>query len=218
MIENEKEVMNMSNVTKQLVSDMLDDEVTTQQVDALASSLEIDHELKNTYARYALVSDVLQNNTPEQIDLGFSHRVSLALEGEPTVLGGFHKRLHVPSIFKQVASLAAAASLTAVTILGIQSYSVTNIAKAPSPATTTIAAAPGTASSLHGDDWVRVSGVNWNKRPTLESKLNSYLVNHNAYTSGMQGLLPYAKIISYKRAEDQQPIATPRQVENTAQK
>ena len=56
MIENEKEVMNMSNVTKQLVSDMLDDEVTTQQVDALASSLETDHELKNTYARYALVS------------------------------------------------------------------------------------------------------------------------------------------------------------------
>lgn len=206
----------MSNVTKQTVSDMLDDEVTTQQVEALASSLEADPDLKNTYARYSLVSDILQNHVPDLIDLKFSQRVSHALEKEPTVLGGFHKRLQMPAVIKQVASLAAAASLTAVTILGIQSYNVANVAKAPAP--TAIAAAPSATSSLNSDDWVRVSGVNWNRRPTIESKLNSYLVNHNAYSSGMQGLLPYAKIISYQRAQDQQPIIASKSAENATKK
>jgi negative regulator of sigma E activity len=188
-----KEVIIMSNVTKQHVSDMLDDEVNAQQVEDLTNAFESDSGMKKTYARYALVSDILQNHAPDMIDVHFAENVSKVLDDEPTILGGFRRHLHMPAVLKQVASLAAAASITAVTILGIQSYNI-----AETPDASSVVASVNRLPVPENKDWVRVSGVNWNKKPSVESRLNSYLVNHNAYSQGVQGILPYAKIVSYQ--------------------
>ncbi|MDH5593931.1 MAG: anti-anti-sigma factor, partial [Gammaproteobacteria bacterium] len=55
-----------------------------------------------------------------------------------------------------------------------------------------------TVTAPLSQEWVRVSGTRWDvKQPAVESRLNSYLVNHNEYSNGMQGVLPYARIVGY---------------------
>jgi len=184
----------MSDKTEQDVSALLDDELSNHQLHDLADKLEQDQELKDAYSRYALVSDVLHNHVPDSVDIDFSQHVSKALQQEPTVLGGFKQRYHLPVVAKQIAGLAMAASVTAVAILGIQSYSVSE-----QPAAPVIASVPVAPAAINDSDWIRVNGVNWNNQEQVESRLNNYLVNHHVYSSGMQGILPYAKIVSYQR-------------------
>lgn len=184
----------MSNDTEQLVSALVDEEVSSHQAHELTDRILQDEQLKNRYSRFTLISDVLQNHASDTIDLNFSRRVSQALQNEPTVLGGFHKPTRLPAIVKQIAGLAMAASVTAITILGLQSYNVPQ-----TTATAKVAIAPQPPAPINNNDWVRVSGVNWKSQQQIESQLNGYLVNHHVYSSGMQGILPYAKIVSYQR-------------------
>ena len=154
-------------------------------IDALGG----DGELRERFVRYQVISQALKHDLPAQTTDNLAARVAEALANEPTVLAPRQPLKAVRQVLHHVGGLALAASLTAVAILGIQSLTED---VQPTPA-------PQVASAQDGD-WIRVSGTRWeDAAPGVESRLNTYFVNHSEYagSTGMPGMLPYAKIVGY---------------------
>ncbi len=192
------------------ISSLIDDELPDSERSEAIDSLGDGGKLRQRWERYHLISDVLGNNLPDAIDQGFADRVRDALAGEPAVLAPRRSTRKAPAIVKQVAGLAVAATVAAVAILAVQEY---NQSVAPAPQKVAQKEASGPVPGT--GEWIRVSGVNWNMdHPKVESKLNNYLVNHNGYSSGMQGILPYAKIVGYDSAAEQEPGQPPSAAES----
>ncbi|HEY0634846.1 MAG TPA: hypothetical protein VGE00_05630, partial [Gammaproteobacteria bacterium] len=144
--------------------------------------------------------------------LDISQRVAAALEQEPVIFAPLWQRA-IPSrrAVKQVASVAMAASVTAVAIFGAQwvnrdmpGMAHPSVASVAAPelsqvATPVAMASPGKVSPglpllAEGQQpaeqvWIR--------------NLDSYVVNHNEYSGsvGMHGVLPYARLVSHESAE-----------------
>lgn len=200
----------MNEKIDEQLSALIDDELTDHEVNEVFNVLSKDDELRSRWERYHLIRDVMHNDLQSDIQHGLSERVHEALQSEPTILAPSRKGVSFPPFMKQVTSFAVAASITAVAIFGVQSVTHQNVGTAPQQ----VALVPD-VQQTHGiaaqrvamtpenskDEWTRVSGTRWNllNRKDVELKLNSYLVNHSEYSgfSGMRGLLPYAKIVSY---------------------
>lgn len=169
------------------VSGLVDGELDERTTSKLVEQMHSDEQARTRWAGYHLISDALRGNLPEQIDTGFAARVSKALEDEPVVLAP--RRRHAPAFVRQVAGFAVAATVAIVAVLVVQQQggidnSVTEVAAV-------------TTTAPQSNEWVRVNNVKWNvQQPSVESKLNAYLVNHNGYTSSVRGILPYAPIVS----------------------
>ncbi|MBI2379824.1 MAG: sigma-E factor negative regulatory protein [Gammaproteobacteria bacterium] len=87
--------------------------------------------LRATWARYHLIRDAMQHEL--SLPSGdLASRISLALEVEPTILAPKPRRPSLlPGLFKQAASFAVAASVTAAVIFGVQGYNARQQAGAP---------------------------------------------------------------------------------------
>jgi len=107
------------------------------------------------------------------------------------------------SFLKPVAGIAIAASVAAIAILGLQQNQSKQIsqpnqqlvARQPEVSTgsTQFTAQPRTVSVQAWRPELRNTGAN--------SRLSSYLLNYNEYRTthtGMQGILPYVRIITYE--------------------
>ncbi len=187
----------MNDKLNEELSAFMDDE--TPEAQRLAERLSRDPELQARWSRYHLIRDAMTEHlTYAEIDI--AARVSQALENEPTVLAP--RRWHLPprarKVARQVAGLAIAATVSAVTVMTVQQQRVENSA----PAVAKVA--PGStriASASPGRPVARVVEFvpeNRPLKPEVRSKLSNYLVNHNEYsvTSNMQGMLPYMRIVS----------------------
>jgi sigma-E factor negative regulatory protein RseA len=182
----------MDNNREEIISALVDDEAPLDELDTILSQLEGDAELQYRWQRYNLISDALHNNLTSNIDTEFHKRISTALEDEPAILAPRKPKRVLPSMpwFKQAAGLGIAASVTAVAIFSVQnmqreSGQPSALATAPSP-----------------NEYVRiVKQEPANKRGSEE--LDAYLVNHNelSSTSGIQGTLPYARVVSHEVAQ-----------------
>jgi len=207
-------VNDMNEKIDEQLSALIDDELTSHEVNEVLDVLAKDNELRNRWERYHLIRDVMHNDLQSDIQHGLSDRVHEALQSEPTMLAPSRKVVSFPPFMKQVTSFAVAASITAVAILGVQSVTHQNVVTAPQQVASVpdvqqipgvapqrVATSPDyTRPASSNTEWTRVSGTRWNlNRKDVELKLNSYLVNHSEYSgfSGMRGLLPYAKIVSY---------------------
>ncbi|MGL4206877.1 MAG: sigma-E factor negative regulatory protein [Aeromonadaceae bacterium] len=99
-----------------------------------------------TWSRYHMIGDALRNELPAQLDFDLTARIAQALQDEPTVLAPKPSSLSLATLRPQVISLlrtagqfAIAASVAAVTILGVQHYQAgSNPELAPSPVLNTI--------------------------------------------------------------------------------
>jgi sigma-E factor negative regulatory protein RseA len=180
----------MNDKTYEQMSAFVDGELGTDEADALCESFQKDKALRESWARYNLISDTMRHELPEVTKHDLAARVCQSLENEPTILAPTARSNSMKSAMKHVASFAVAASITAVAIIGIQTYT----ASTPTSGITEVATAPDNRA------WVRVSGTRWDiNKPSVESKLNAYLVKHNEYASGAgtTGMLPYASIVGY---------------------
>lgn len=169
------------------ISALVDNEVDGRELPTLVDGLRDDEDARSRWARYHLVSDVLHNNLPNQVDFTFAQRVSAALDAEPTVLAPQRKSMQ--AILRHVAGFAVAATVAVVAVLVVQQQGVQGTGTVEFAAT----------SPANQGDWVRVnaSNVKWTtQQPAVESRLNAYLVNHNGYTNSVRGILPYAPIVS----------------------
>jgi sigma-E factor negative regulatory protein RseA len=181
----------MASQREEQVSALVDGEASGGEINGAISALLSDAALRERWSRYHLISDALRNNLPDLPCHTMADRVREALEDEPTILAPRRRRVHMPGFVRQAAGLAVAASVTAAAILGVQYM---HSGEEGDGATPVLAQGPQTQEyrRLGGAAPVReVSEV-------YQSNLDPYLVNHNEYSvsSGMQGMLPYVRIVS----------------------
>jgi sigma-E factor negative regulatory protein RseA len=196
----------MAHEHEEKLSALVDGELEHRQVDELLARVREDDELRARWASYHLISDALHNNLSQGVDLDISRRVSAAIEQEPVIFAPIWQRLR-PSrkLIKQAAGAAVAASVTAVALLGAQWVNLGPGAMVADgtgtlPTTQLVAEAPsaqdGSSAALVALDQGNGDG---NEQVWAHS-LDSYVVNHNEYagSTGMHGVLPYARLVSYE--------------------
>ena len=181
----------MKDKLKEQISALVDGELDTNERPLLIKQIEANESLKADWERYHLISDALKGQLSNCTDSGFAESVHESIEEEPVVQVPRTRKLLQTSALKYIAGIGIAASVATVAVL---------IALPDSPIingnTQQIASTESIAPAAQ--EWVRVSGTRWDvKQPAVESRLNSYLVNHNEYSNGMQGVLPYARIVGY---------------------
>lgn len=183
----------MSDKIGEKISALVDGELDDLDRISLIESLERDPVLLNRWERYHLIGDVIRNKRPPALDGSLADRVSRALEAEPVLLVRPAAR-PLPINRRQVAGWAIAASIAAVTVIGVRSM-VQEDDAAPGEY---VAAGSMDAAYL---SYVQSPGMRWDSaRPEVESRLNHYLANHSEYAStpGMHGRLPYMRMAGYE--------------------
>lgn len=182
----------MTTHTDEQLSAFMDGELSAPDAERLISEILDSDELRSRWATYHLLGHSLHGEKSNStVDL--SQRISRALANEPTVLSPQPVKRHIPAFFKQVAGMAVAAMVAAAAVLMVQPEEQRLFNPAGSGEVATVSS-PARQSIVP----VTVNGVNWSvAKPSVASRLNAYLVNHNAYSTAVRGTLPYAPIVSY---------------------
>jgi len=175
------------------LSAFIDGELGSNDANLLISKILDNDELRSRWANYHLVGHSIHGeSTNNTIDL--SDSISAALANEPTVFAPQPRKRVIPAMFKQVAGMAIAATVAAAAVLMVQpeEQHLFNPAGAGNVASASI------TTTNQNTFPVAHNGVNWSTaQPSVASKLNTYLVNHNAYSTPIRGTLPFAPIVSY---------------------
>ena len=193
-MKRERSIMSDSK-TEQInekVSSLLDDEQVLD--DGLLDSLMNNDETKAKWARYNLVSDILNDRDQHKVDSNWFTELSAQLDNEPTVLAPHVSRTFTQKVVKQVSGFAVAATVATVAILSVQQAQFSEIDNATQFAT-------GISQSTISSSDIKPVTLRLNK--AKESRLSGYLVNHYEYsmTGKMQGVMPYMRIVSVTPAE-----------------
>lgn len=181
----------MSDKTDKL-SSLMDGEL--HDIDSWLSRLGKDEDMLEAWKRYHLARDTMKGQLSEHATLDISSAVSQAIEDEPVIFTPLWKRLSPRHVAKQAAGLAVAAAVGTVAVLSVQQ---TQIA---SEDVTTVANANATQVTLQPNQIRQVTFTTREKLDAaIESKLSSYLVNHNEFSQSIRtsGVMPYSRIVSF---------------------
>ena len=175
--------------TDEQISALVDAEPPARELTAAVRDLEDDTVLAGRWGRYYLIGDAMRTSLLASWPMDFDARVSRALRSEPTVLTPrrLRNKSKLAAYIKPVSGMAIAASIAVVAMLGVQALQRE-------------AVSTDTQVAAVADDggYVRRVGTYWNLRqPALESKLNSYLVDHAEHAPWRRGMLPYATLVGY---------------------
>lgn len=176
----------MTQSLQEQLSALVDEELPAAEHALLLERLARDGGLRDCLGRYQLMRDVLNNRVAMPVDGRFVDQVMHALEAEPAyqARSGSWLRLARP-----LTGVALAASVALVAVLTLQNVDPVTSSPAPQVANTGLPA-PELAAS--GEVWER-------QRAPAGGRLDGYLVQHNEYaaSSGVQGVLPYVRIVGY---------------------
>jgi sigma-E factor negative regulatory protein RseA len=179
-------------MTEQLRSDLselVDGELESERIAGCLQRIVTSEELRATWTRYHLISDVIRGERVNQDGMAVAEQLAARLQAEPAILAP--QAISEPSNgrwIKPVAGSAIAASVALMTVIAVPEFAGKDTGVGP--VTTSVSSSYGAASA----------GTRWNLgKPAAESKLNSYLVDHNEHApgGGFQGMLPYATLVSY---------------------
>jgi len=181
------------------LSALVDGELDSSQASQLIGDITASEELKTRWASYHVISDAIQGNgqTSQTVDL--SERISAALEDEPTILAPQSRKRVIPAMFKQAAGMAVAATVAAAAVLMLQPTEPGVFEQGD------MVAGLGSPVGQLKEQRIRVnnSGMNWSAtQPSVATRLNGYLVNHNGYSTAVRGNLPFASIVGYDESTD----------------
>ena len=172
----------MSNELKEAISALADGERVADNRSALIEKIIHEPSSRSVWEGYHLLSDAIKDRLPDRVQTDLAGRVREAIAREPIALA---PRRRVP-ILKPLAGLALAASVATVAILGVRSLD----------------SDVRPAAQVAASEFSAATGNRWNESPEVEARLNGYLVNHSEYVGyGMQGMLPYARIVGYDSNE-----------------
>ena len=202
----------MNDKLHEELSAFMDDEA--HDAARLARQLSSDPDLQARWSRYHLIRDAMTEHlTYAEFDI--AARVSAALEDEPTVLAPrrWHLTPRARRVVRQVAGLAIAATVSAVTVITVQQQ---RGGQEHAPVVAQVAGAAQPAPRTPTARVVQFVPENRPLNPAVRSKLSNYLVNHNEYsvTSNMQGVLPYMRIVSANPPEAMPPARPAPRIEN----
>ncbi|WP_127477186.1 sigma-E factor negative regulatory protein [Sulfurivermis fontis] len=190
----------MENQTNEQISALVDDELHGPALRQALERLRRDADLQGRWSRYHLISDTLHANLASARAAHLHQRVRAALEQEPTLLAP-RRKPRLSSLAKQVAGVAIAASVAAVAILAVRQNAVEPTGVAPTAMQ--LAQSPRSAHELVQLASTGAPATVVVPQSANRGRLNAYLVNHNEYSasSGMQGVLPYVRIVSHETAK-----------------
>jgi sigma-E factor negative regulatory protein RseA len=180
----------MTDEHRQRLSQLQDGELADVGTATLLDAMTRDPDLRATWERYNLIGHAMRGEAIDPACRALADRVRERLASEPTVLAP--SRLGRPSArrARRYAGFALAASVALVAILTAPALfdgaaSVTGIGPA--------------ASRLVERQSIPLR--RWQlERPELASKLDRYLVTHQATApaNGAKGMLPYATLVGYE--------------------
>lgn len=181
--------MNVDDKIREQISAMLDGELAEQEQELLLKRLASDKSLQQTFERYQLIHDSMSNQLPSQFDAAFADRLQLSIKQEPeyTKPNESGQSRLFGKLVKPLAGIAVAAAMTVVTLVTLN----TGVAPVTSGGDQLVAAENKKFSA---------NPMRWDTPiPEVGNNLNSYLVNHNEYTSSIniQGMLQYVRIAGY---------------------
>lgn len=185
----------MNDITDKL-SILMDGEL--RDSDKWLERLAQDKEMREVWHRYHLVRDTMKGQLSEYPTLDISSAVSQSLESEAIIITPIWRRLSPRYVMKQAAGLAIAAAVGTIAVLSVQqtqlvSEEINSIAK--------LNTGPTIYRPAQQPDRIRqVSFTTRNKLDAaVESKLSSYLVNHNEFSKSIRvsGVMPYTRIVSF---------------------
>lgn len=172
------------------LSAFVDGELEQAEAEQLISEMLGNEELRSRWLRYQRAGSALRRESNVSLSTDLLTGIHARLEAEPTILAP-RQQQPMSATFKQVAGMAIAATIAAVSVLMIQPTE-----KVFSPADNQVAV-NSSAPVASEQQWLRVNNASWSDdRPAVVSKLNSYLVNHNGYSTAIRGTLPFAPIVT----------------------
>jgi len=191
--------MTETEINGERLSALVDGELTQAEYRDAVEAIHQSAELKHRWMRYHLATDALKNSLPPAIvKPDFAGHVMQAIEAEPTVLAPRNILYRVRVVAKQMAGLAVAASVTAVAVLGIQTWRLHDTAPVVAQQESAPVVAQGVAP---GANEIRpVTAVATENAPVpahVQLQINQYLLNHNQNALGAQRMLPYARIVGH---------------------
>ncbi len=173
----------MHNNLEEKISMLLDNELSGAEAILLLEQIEQDDRLKQVWDRYNKISLTLKSNRYIPVDRHFPRRIKeniyLSSTPSPQSRGNRYKNW----------GYALAASLVGVSIL---TWTYLQTLSPPKNSIEPIALVQTVPKSTEKPNVI----YQYNN---LDSRLNDYLVTHNesAYSAGVQGMLPYARVVSY---------------------
>ncbi len=181
----------MNNKTDRL-SALMDGEL--RDVDKYCQQLAKDDEMLAVWHRYHIARDAMKGQLSDFATLDVSAGVSQSLKDEPVILTPLWRRLSPRYVMKQAAGLAVAAAVGTLAVLSVQQTQLNLSSDNQVIASTTAAA------QIQPDQIRKVTFTTRKKLDSaVESKLSSYLVNHNEFskTIRVSGVMPYTRIVSF---------------------
>ena len=190
----------MNDKLRESISALADDEQLPDDSSDAMSRLLSEPELQQEWAQHHLIGEAMRNTLPDTPVTDLAERVRTMVDAEPVSISNAKRRKTEQAgsqrLLRPLTGLALAASVATVVILGVRS-----IEQPASPALERVVEVQQPTSEL--PPTVLTSGNRWNvSQRSLEDRLNAYLVNHSEYAGyGVQGMLPYARIVGYDAAE-----------------
>ena len=195
----------MRDEIREQLSALADDELSAVEHPLLLGRLQRDPELRACLGRYQLIGEVMRGSG-QTVALGVAERVQRSLAGDAPVPMSSVSARH--GWWKPAAGFAVAASVALVAVFTVTSLDRERNATAPALAVSNpapnvnvrLASNPNSAVRTVSDD----SGDQWNRLdPSIDKRMAGYLVNHNEYAAsrGVQGVMPYVRIVGYDSGE-----------------
>ncbi|MFZ1827715.1 MAG: RseA family anti-sigma factor [Candidatus Competibacteraceae bacterium] len=176
------------------LSAMVDGELADAEINLALRRLSRDSDVQGRWERYHLISDTLQGHLPAALDTAFALRLRQAIDREPAPQPAVRP---LPAWYKPITGFALAASVVLTALFGLQ-LTQPDAVLTPKPS---IAVSPPVLPMLSPVQTVSLasSSANDPDEPT-DTRLNSYLVNHNGYASrnSVNGMLPYVRMVGYQ--------------------
>ncbi len=195
----------MSKYSREQISALIDDELDDKSGGTI-QSLSSHDEHRQTWLRYHLIGECLRGNLPERIDPNIADKVRNAIKNDPVIPFPINK---ASRILKPVMGFAIAASVAVVAILGLQQTTT-------SPSFVPVQPLAKHQSTLSNQQLATIDTQQTRQHvrqlPVAKSvdggsRLNRYIVNYNEYrtNAGMQGILPYVRIVAYETDDQEKP-------------
>lgn len=187
---------------KHYLSELMDDALQGDEARDVLGRLGREPELLRQWERYHLISDALSNHLTPYVGRELQSRVQVAIEKEPHYLG-VHRRPWM-GMGRLAAGMGLAASLVGVAVIGGQWFkggdgfdmgtTVAGLAAGNTQSATVVARGEvRPVTTTNGMYWKQVE-------PSVETRLNGFLVSHSTYADSMSPMRPYARVISYHGA------------------
>ncbi|HEY7743469.1 MAG TPA: sigma-E factor negative regulatory protein [Burkholderiales bacterium] len=163
------------------ISEWMDGELTAHETRQQVDRLKVDADLRHSWDTFHLIGDVMRGERALSTD--FERRLAARLAGEPTVLAP-----RAPAVRRTVTyALSAAASLSAVALVGWLAFVSNPLAPPPQIAQPQTAPVP---ESIPAEP--QLASV------PSDGTMNEYLIAHQEFSPSteIQGLAPYIRGVS----------------------